>query len=174
MPLREFRQACFKTHLKIITQKVKITDNIMKGSDRSNQSSSLESRGTKTTPSSSFDDPHFIAHRRILYDPVKIEMKHHRQILSVMESFATFETKNEEAYRRLAIHPRLIPGLGMKLVDEAILESIVEDRNAMWQDEFVKGVDQFEIRVPVVTRPPLPPEKGRMKRQSQPVFYWGC
>jgi hypothetical protein len=58
------------------------------------------------------------------------------------------------------------------MVDEERLEKLVDERNVRWRRAFAREPERANLSVPVITRKPLPPEKGRMKR-PMPILYWG-
>jgi hypothetical protein len=116
--------------------------------------------------------PGTTAHRDRATDLRENQRKHAHRVQTAMAQFREYEDRADRAYKRIAFRYQLA-GLGRRLVDSAVIEGIVDQRNDRWRRELAAGIDPYEIAVPIAVRTPLPPEKERPRRKYGPVFFWG-
>jgi hypothetical protein len=93
-------------------------------------------------------------------------------VQTTLLKFRESENRADQAYKRIAI-PHKLPGLGRRMMDGSVIETISDQKSDRWKRELAAGIDPYEIAVPVGLRIPLPPEKERPKRKYPPVFFWG-
>jgi hypothetical protein len=95
---------------------------------------------------------------------------------NVQQKLATFRKLDDRISK--ANEPKLSrlkppAGLGIRLIDPGIIDDIVARKNAQWVQEISQGTDPYEISPQFDGRLQLPPERGRLTRRLDPVFYWG-
>ena len=108
-------------------------------------------------------------------DVGELEARHKSHIDATLNIFAKTEKRQEKAYIRTHVRPRVIPGLGKRMKDKGVIETIMTNRIEQWRQELQDGKDAGDINVSVVKRMPLPHENPKKQRKNhrQPVFYWG-
>lgn len=108
-------------------------------------------------------------------DIEEMEARHKTRVDTALGIFSKTEKKQNTAYIKTHIRPRVIPGLGRRMKDKGVIETIMSNRLDQWRQGLQEGKDVTEIDISVVKRSRLPHEnpKKQRKKQHQPVFYWG-
>ena len=105
----------------------------------------------------------------------EMEARHKNRVDTALEIFSKTEKRQNTAYVKTHIRPRVIQGLGRRMKDKGVIETIMNKRIDQWRQGLQEGKDVADIDISVVKRTPLPHEnpKKQRKKQHPPVFYWG-
>jgi hypothetical protein len=99
---------------------------------------------------------------------------HEEHVRRIVENYQRLQAKEERAYWRVNVHPRrFLAKADPRKKDRALIEAVVHDKNERWRNAMFSGIEPSLIKEGIVTRPKLRTEKGRIKRQFSPVFYYG-
>lgn len=130
------------------------------------------------------------------------QSKHNRYVNRQLQIYRNYQKKQDDAYLRNEVTPHKIPGLGQRVRDRFVIESIAEARNQQWRNLVFEDhiepaeasqrsglrtigrirTDRFLSRSIGVVQSDIPKKlpkeriiikKSRQQRRA-PILYWGC
>jgi hypothetical protein len=99
--------------------------------------------------------------------------KHRQSVQERLLNFRALVNRLDKTTQKQTYQSKAPARLGIRLVDQEVIDGIVARKNAQWLEEISHGTDPYEIVLEFGGRLPLPPERGYRTRRSAPVFYWG-